>query len=61
MHKILEKLALAAFNWGLRRLLGRPDLPRYRPQALSHRDVDHIEAQIDSATSHRVDTPPGRP
>lgn len=55
MSKILEKLALAAFNWGLRRLLAAPDLPKYRPQALSHRDVDHIEAQIASATRPRVD------
>jgi hypothetical protein len=55
MDKILEKLAVAAFNWGLRRLLGRPDLPRYTPTGLTHRDVDRIQAQIDSATRHRVD------
>jgi hypothetical protein len=31
------------------------------PQPLSHRDVDHIEAQRDRATSFKVPPPPPRP
>lgn len=56
MTRLLEKLAVAAIEALVARL-ATPRPPRPAPSvALSHRDVDHIESQIDSATTrYRVD------